>query len=103
MVDIDDSIRYNQTVIIKNGSHLKAWLDNQKLEQKQLAVLIGRSKFTVWKWVHDKIGIPPYLHIMLERVELDRKAQVEALKEKIADSRQVKLPLKGSIKTKKRK
>ena len=103
-LDTGSHICYDKPVIIHNGRALKAWRESQGLTQLELALLIGRNRFTVSKWEYGGIKkIPPYLPIMLERIEIDRKAKVEALKEAIADQRQVKLPLKGSIKTKKRK
>jgi DNA-binding transcriptional regulator YiaG len=89
-LDKDSSHGYTEPMIMRTARDLKAWLASQdKMTQVELARRVGRSKFTVNKWATGDIKpLPPYLSVLLERIEQDRIKEAETRKGIIADARQ---------------
>lgn len=51
------------------ASPLRDWRKTHRLSQQKLADLLGVRWLTVQRWEAGTCGVPPYLHLALERLE----------------------------------
>lgn len=51
------------------GKDLIKWLEELKISQKDLAVILDVSSNSVWRWANDKVSIPKTVEFALKTIE----------------------------------